>query len=365
MLQNFMQYEKNLQIVAHGVRMEKGDKSRGVRLEDVARACEVSVSTASRALSNTAGVREELRARIIRTARAMNYPISPAVAGRKVILAASGPAMIDHARSQFTLHVLDGLADRARALGIELVTRPVASAEDEADLLAEAGADAAVAGCLFLTLDEDEVLSRASGFAKPIVLVNGDDPAMRHSSVTPCNRSAGYLATRHLLSLGHRRILFLLRRGRRTIERRLEGWRDAMLAAGIPADGTGDLVIEVEDWLPDLARQAIARRLAGPGTGFTAILAAGDSLAYGAMEALQAAGLAVPGDVSVMGIDDLPGSGFSSPPLTTMHVPMREIGETALSLLMEDMGAAGLPARRIELACRQVIRASTGPARAG
>ena len=336
---------------------KRGTPSRRVRLEDIAAHCGVSVSTASRALAGGKGVRGDLRAAILETARRLNYTIPTSIAGRKVILAASSAAMVDYVRNQFTFYVLEGLTERARTLGVEIVTRAVASADEEIGLLEEAHADPGVAGCLFLTLDDETVLTLTSGFEKPIVLVNGDDPAMRHSSVTPCNRSAARLATEHLLDLGHERILFLMRRGRRTIERRFEGWQDALRGRGI--DGVSELVIEVSDWLPELAAEAVGRRIAAHGRDFTAVLAAGDSLAVGAMMGIEAAGLKVPTDVSVMGMDDLPQAAFHNPPLTTMHIPMREIGAAALDLLLDDLGGKALPPRRIELACHVVERQST------
>ncbi|MER8366130.1 MULTISPECIES: LacI family DNA-binding transcriptional regulator [unclassified Mesorhizobium] len=342
---------------------KRGRPSRRIRLEEIAARCGVSVSTASRALSGVGGVRNELRTRIIETAKSMNYAIPASVAGRKVILAASSVAMVDSARNQFTYHVLDGLNERARLLGVELVTRPVSAPEDEIALLRESERDDSVAGCLFLTLDDDDVLTLTAGFAKPIVLVNGDDPSMRHSSVTPCNRSAAMLAAQHLIGLGHRRILFLMRRGRRTIERRYEGWRDALITAGIA--GFDDFVVEVQDWLPELASRAVTERIAARGLDFTAVLTAGDSLAFGAIAGVQEAGYSVPGDVSVVGMDDLPLAAFCNPPLTAMHIPMREIGSAALSLLLDDMAHSGSPPRRVELACNLVVRQSTAPARSG
>ena len=342
---------------------KRGRPNRRIRLEEIADHCKVSVSTASRALSGAKGVREELREKILAAARALNYAIPASLADRKVLLAASSVAMVDSARSQFTFHVLDGLNERAHAIGVEIITRPVASKEDELALLREAEADPDLVGCLFLTLDDAAVLTLADGFSKPIVLVNGDDPAMRHSSVTPCNRSAAQLAAQHLLGLGHRRILFVMRRGRRTIERRYEGWRDALAAAGISA--IDDLVVEVDDWLPELASAAIARRMSERGLDFPAVLTAGDSLAYGVIRGLEQQGLQVPADVSVLGMDDLPQSAFCSPPLSTMHIPMREMGAAALSLLMDDLTDAVMPARRVELACRLVERQSTGQVNAG
>ena len=346
---------------AQPVSGKRGRPSRRVRLDDIAARCGISVSTASRALSGGKGVRDDLRATIIATAKALNYTMPASIAGRKVILAASSAAMLDFVRNQFTFYVLEGITERARALDVELVSRSIASRADEVALLEEASGDDAVVGCLFLTLDDEPFLALAGGFAKPIVLVNGDDPAMRRSSVTPCNRSAARLATEHLLDLGQERVLFLMRRGRRTIERRFEGWRDALRARGI--EPSPDLVLEVSDWLPELAAEAVAARMNDRGLDFSAVLAAGDSLAVGAMMGLDAAGLEVPGDVSVMGMDDLPHAAFQTPPLTTMHIPMREIGAASLDLLLDDLGARHLPPRRVEFACHIVERQSTAARR--
>ncbi|MCR4268094.1 LacI family DNA-binding transcriptional regulator [Nitratireductor sp. ZSWI3] len=336
---------------------KRGKRSRKVRLEDIAERCGVSLSTASRALAGEKGVRPELRARVMDIARALNYAVPASATGRKVVLAASSAAMVDYVRNQFTLHVLDGLNARARALGVEIVTQPVADPAQDINVLEAALSEEEVAGFLFLTLDDEEVLSLSRSFGKPVVLVNGDDPLMRLSSVTPCNRSAARLGAEHLLQLGHRRILFLMRRGRRTIERRFEGWRDALAAHGIT--DVEDLVVEVEDWLPDLAAEAIGARIARRGLDFTAVLAAGDSLAVGAMLGLARSGHQVPGDVSVVGMDDLPQAAFHNPPLTTIHIPMREIGSAALDLLLDGVDGLAVPPRRIELACQIIERQST------
>jgi DNA-binding LacI/PurR family transcriptional regulator len=341
---------------------KRGKPSRRVRLEDLARRCRVSISTASRALTGGKGVRPDVRARILDAAKTLNYGVPASIAGRKVILAASSVAMVDYVRNQFTFYVLEGLNARAQALGVEILTRPIANQAEEIGVLEEARDDAEVAGCLFLTLDDEDMLMPTSQFAKPIVLVNGDDPSMRLSSVTPCNRSAARLATEHLLSYGHKRILFLMRRGRRTIERRYEGWQDALRQQGLP--DTDDLVVEVGDWLPELGAEAIERRIAQRGLDFTAVLAAGDSLAVGAAVGLERLGYKVPDDVSIVGMDDLPQAAFCNPPLTTMHIPMREIGAAALNLLLDDLGGYSIPPRRVELACRLVERQSTAPPRA-
>lgn len=340
---------------------KRGKPSRKVRLEDIAARCGVSMSTASRALAGEKGVRAEIRAQVMEMAKALNYSVPTSVSGQKIILAASSVAMIDYVRNQFTAQVLQGLHQRAETLGIEIVTRPVSSAKSDIENLRTALEDVSVAGFLFLSIDDENALALSRDFGKPVVLINSDDPLMRLSSVTPCNRSGARIGAEYLQSLGHERILFLMRRGRRTIERRFEGWRDALSAKCIR--DFDDLTVEVEDWLPELAAAAIETRIAERGLDFTAVLTAGESLAAGAMMGVQKAGFSVPGDVSVIGMDDLPQAAFYNPPLSSIHVPMHEIGASALDLLLDAVSGNATPARRIELACHIVERHSTARVR--
>ncbi|MFV0359769.1 LacI family DNA-binding transcriptional regulator [Tropicimonas sp.] len=327
------------------------------RISDIARRLGVSTATVSRAISGRGYVRGDLAERIRATAHEMNYALPDAPAARKVLLASSGDAMVDFQRSQFTLHVIEGLKARAGALGVEIETHTFPSSGDLSDLC-RAVAAGGILGVLFLTVD-DAMLPPIRALPCPVVLINGDDPEMRISSVTPCNRSAAALAARHLTALGHRDILFLTRMGRRTILRRLEGLRDVLGESFVPA-----LVVDVEDWTVAAAQAAVARAL-GAGKRFTAILAAGDILAAGAVLGLLDAGLSVPGDISVIGIDGLPQGEFVSPALTTVAIPMQAVGAQALDLLATTAKLRGtslqLPAKRIELACSLIERASTAP----
>ncbi len=326
---------------------KRGKASRRVRLEDVAAVCGVSAATVSRALSGGVGVRPDLVARIQRAAQDFGYAPPATLSGHRILVLASPAAMEDHARSQFTASVMRGIDARATLLRATLETRAIATSADERLALAEAAADDSVAGLLFLTLDDEDMLAAARGFPKPVVLVNGDDPSMQLSSIAPSNRAAGAMATDHLIRLGHQRVLFLI-----------EGWRDRMFAGG-PHDPT--LVVEVADWLPSLAAKAVQDRITQGGRDFTAILAAGDSLATGALHGLSALGLRVPVDVSVMGMDGLPQGAFLTPPLTAMGMPMEEIGAAAVDLIRDLRSGPAGPARRIEIACRLIARASCAP----
>lgn len=330
--------------------------NRKTRIADIAARVGVSTATVSRAISGKGYVRDDLAERIKAAAHEMNYGLPGNYAGTQVLLAASNDAMVDFQRSQFTLHVLDGLRERAEHLGIAIDHQTFRTPENPGDLPTRAAAED-VLGTLFLSID-DSALTLAHQVAGPVVLVNCDDPEMRLSSVTPCNRSAAALAAKHLVDLGHERILFLTKPGRRTIQRRLEGVQDVLGDRFDPA-----LVVEATDWTAEAAQAAIAAALA-KGTRFTAVLAAGDVLGAGALVALQDAGVRVPEDVSVIGIDGLPQGALLSPPLTTVSIPMQAVGAMALDLLCMAARApapgAKVPASRVELACNLTPRASTG-----
>lgn len=335
---------------------KSGKPSRRIRLDDLARACDVSIATVSRALSGAPGVRPELVEKIQRKAQEFRYALPSTLAGQRLLILASPAAMEDYARSQFTLNVMQGIEERARLLRAEVITQAISTTAQERQALAEAATDPRVAGLLFLTLDDADMLTPARALRKPVVLVNGDDPLMQLSSVAPSNRAAAAMATDYLMRLGHRRILFLSRPGRRTIERRAEGWRDRMTAGGATLDAA--LQVDVADWLPDHAASALHDRVAARGVDFTAVLCASDSLALGALQGLAALGIAVPDRVSVLGMDGLAQGAFFSPALTALEIPMRHIGAAAVDLVRDLSLGSHLPARRIEFACRLVERRS-------
>ncbi|PWC22588.1 MULTISPECIES: LacI family DNA-binding transcriptional regulator [Brenneria] len=327
---------------------------RRVRLEDIATRCGTSLSTVSRALSGDKGVSAELRNKIQEMARAVRYTPAQEIGGSKIVLAASQVAMLDYYRYQFSWYVLQGLKERAKMLGIEIITHPLSEAG--ASQLSALMADPAIGGLLALTVDDLEILNTVVSLNKPAVLVNSDDPLMRLSSVLPCNRSATRLAADYLVQQGHRNIIFLTHPGRRTIEQRLEGWRDAMLHYHLSCDTTQ--VITVADWLPELAEQAVMDYIQRHQTPFSAILCANDSLAIGAIGALNKLGISVPDDVSVMGMNDLPQAEFTQPELTTVHLPVQEIGVVALELLQDMIAGTVQIPRRVELACSLIERQS-------
>ncbi|SMX51112.1 LacI family DNA-binding transcriptional regulator [Actibacterium lipolyticum] len=335
--------------------------TKRTRIADIAKQVGVSTATVSRALSGGGYVRDDVAARIRTAALEMNYRVPQNLIGHKVLLAASHDAMIDFQRSQFTMYVLEGLRDRAQKLNIQIENYTFQSSDPNSELRDKVASDDFL-GVLLLTVD-DALLDFAQNLACPVTLVNGDDPEMLLSSVSPCNRSAAAMATKHLVDLNHERILFLTKSGRRTIQRRQEGWQDVMGARFDP-----NLVVEAADWTAEAAQIAIHKALKD-GLEFTGVVAAGDILAAGALVALNQAGFKVPDDMSVIGIDGLPQGEYLSPPLTSVAIPMQAVGALSLDLICESAKYLEtdirLPVRRIELACKLAPRETTGKNKGG
>ena len=222
---------------------------------------------------------------------------------------------------------------RARRAGVLLVTCPISAVEER-------------------------VFARARMPLVHIDPVALATPDLR--SVGATNRAGGVTAVKHLLSLGHRRIGVV--GGPRDVlcsRARVEGYRLALHRAGLPFEHA---LVRHADFTREGGRREADELLRLPDRP-TAIFAANDEQALGVVEAARAAGLSVPGDLSVVGFDDLPAAGRTSPALTTVRQPLAAMGRQAgwmLSALI-----AGLLPRtdRVELATDLVIRDSTAPPR--
>ena len=172
-------------------------------------------------------------------------------------------------------------------------------------------------------------------------------------SVQVDNVAATRVATEHLLGLGHRRIAFVGGpTDSSTAQDRLLGHQQALRKAGVPDSGLD--AVRVGDFDERSGYEATRSLLDGQAT--TAVLCANDRMALGSYAALADAGLSIPGDVSVVGFDDVPMASFVRPTLTTIAVPTYEMGQAAMRLLLEMFNGTAdnqpLPARR-RVACRR------------
>jgi LacI family transcriptional regulator len=174
-------------------------------------------------------------------------------------------------------------------------------------------------------------------------------------SIAATNFQGGLDATAHLLSLGHRRIATITGSlDQDNAIARLAGFRAAMLRAGVTVEE--DLVIHAQYGVDQGYNRT--QRLLASAEPPTAIFAASDDTALGAIRAIRDAGLHVPDDISVIGFDDLSYARWTDPPLTTISQPLIEMGDSAVELLMRSPERPGRN-ERIELSTRLVVRGST------
>lgn len=199
------------------------------------------------------------------------------------------------------------------------------------------------------------ILAQLEAARTPIVLLDRCvmpyPERSRHDLVGIDNRRAAYLAAEHLLRAGARRVCFLARSGGApTVEARIAGFREAVLAAGAPLYAN-------PVYRPDAVDEAAIRPLLQAGDGF---VCANDRTAGQLMHAAMAAGCRIPQDLRIVGIDDVEYASLLPVPLTTVHQPCREIGEAAMAAMLARIEQPKMLIRDILVECHLVVRESAG-----
>lgn len=335
-----------------------------VSVHHVAERAGVSVSTVSRALRGVPGISEETRNRVRSAAEALGYTASPSASrlatGRTRTIAVVVPLLAKWFFAEVIAAAGRVLADEGYdVLLVELATEQLRQEFFTSPRL-HGRTDGVIVVALPLTDGELSALRRQG---QAVVLVGSEGQGA--ASIRVEDRDGGRAAARHLLNLGHERIAFLGIRdepgstlGGIPPAERLLGYRDALTEAGIAADA--ELIAAVENSID--AGSAAAAELLSLAQPPTAIVAASDELAFGALATLRGAGLNVPRDVSVVGYDNHAVAGAVR--LTTIDHAVGDQGRLAAEAVVSAL--AGQPAgegggRRI--APRLVVRGSTAPPR--
>ncbi|MGC4892922.1 LacI family DNA-binding transcriptional regulator [Micromonospora sp. DT31] len=332
-----------------------------VTLADVARAADVSLATASRAL-NGMRVTPLLRDRVLAAAARLAY--TPNAHARALAGASHrGVGVICHDLTDpYFAAVADGVMRVAAANGLlVLLASTFRDPEREIAYVSMLRAERAPAILLIGSGFADARWDRALAAELTPYLDGGGRVAVvsrhRHlkvDSVLPENRAGAAALARALLDLGHRRFAVLSGPPElTTVADRLGGFRDELTAAGVPLDAAH--VVEAP-FTRDGGYQAMTTLLAR-GLDATCVFALTDVMAIGAYAALRDHGLSVPGDVSVAGFDDIPIVRDLTPPLTTVALPLQQLGEKAMELALTEN--AGRRRRVVRLAGEVVVRAST------
>jgi LacI family transcriptional regulator len=334
-----------------------------VTLKDVARQAGVHPGTASRALNvETRGlVNEETARRVLAAAEQLGYRPNPIARGLKTSRSYTVGVLIPDLTNPLFPPIVRGIQDRLEEAAY---TPLIANTENDPDRERadfEAMRARQVDGFITATARRDhDLLTRPTELGLPIVLVNRRLEDAGLPSVVGDDKAGILLAVKHLSELGHRRIAHIA--GPQAISTgylRYEGFLEAMREVGIEADPElipiGDAVIESEG-------SRLCAALLDGGAEFTAIVAANDLMALGCYDVLEERGIACPGEISVVGFNDMPFAAHFRPPLSTIRIPQYEMGARSAELLLTTMQEVVAPPTQLALEPELVVRASSGPA---
>jgi LacI family transcriptional regulator, galactose operon repressor len=327
---------------------------------DVARLAGVSTATVSRALNDRGPIAPATRAAIDAAVARLGYEPNTIARSLATKSTQTIALLLPDISNPFYAALVSGIQQRAFATGHTMLlcmTESDAEREEQyLGLLRAKQVDGVLVDGLVLPPD------RIAQFVReglPIVCLDRDIDSTSVPLVQVDNRLGAQLATQHLLSLGHRRIAHVAGASGLGISgQRVAGYRSAYDVVGLAPEPT---LLEVGSFTEEggyEATLALLRR-----TPFTAVFAANDLSAIGAINALIENGRSVPGDVSVVGFDDLRLSQFTTPALTTIHQPALEIGDRATQLLIELASGRKVRKLRHVLEPRLVVRDSTAPRR--
>lgn len=325
-------------------------------IRDVARASAVSVATVSRVLNGSGPVRDETRRRIRGVVERLRY--SPHGAARSLITRKTSTlgVVLPDLYGEFFSELIRGIDSCARESGYHVLVSGSHSDRSgiEAVLRATRGR---VDGLIVMSPDLDaRTLKTNPHDGLPIVLLNGNGRGF--DSIHVDNYGGALSMVQHLIDLGHRRIAHLAGPdGNRDAAERLRGYRDAMRR--VSRRFAKDLVVEGD--FREAAGYSAGSRLLAWKNPPTAVFAGNDSMAIGLLAAFQEAGVRVPRDVAVAGFDDIPIARFTTPALSTVRVPIAELGAKATRRLLQHLsGSNGHAIRHEVLATTLVVRDSSG-----
>jgi LacI family transcriptional regulator len=330
-----------------------------VTIRTVAEEADVSPATVSRVFNDTAPVDPDTRERILETADRLGYVPNATARSLSLDRTHTFGVLLPFLTGEYFPEVIRGLDQAAREHDRLLMLSSSHHAPEDLRR-ALSSMNGRIDGLVLMLpqLDPSTYEDHLPGDV-PAVLLNSTPEGHDLGVLSIDNHEGARLATRHLAAQGHERIGLITGdpANRETHERRA-GYRTALMEAGLP---------RAEAWIAegDFSRasgEAAARTLLEASPRPTAVFASNDYMAIGAIRAFQADGHAVPGDVAVVGFDDLPSARHFAPALTTIDARMVDLGTEAIGLLMERTEGEAEGGRVQRLAPSLTVRASCGAA---
>ncbi|MBD8024692.1 LacI family DNA-binding transcriptional regulator [Microbacterium gallinarum] len=330
------------------------DTSR-VTLAEIAAEAGVSLATMSKVLNGRTDVSPATRARLEEHLARHGYQRRTSAQRSEFV-----ELVFHELEPIWSMEVIEGVEDVAHAAGLSVVLTVSGDRHSPAPDWIDGVLRRRPVGVVLVFSDlEARYREKLRSRGIPFVIVDpAGDPSPDVPSVGSANWSGGLMATRHLIELGHHRIAAITGPEDMMCSlARVDGYRSAMNAAGLPIDPE---LIRFGDFHPGGGEHHGRELLALPDPP-TAIFAGSDLQALGVIAAGSAAGLRVPDDLSVVGYDDIALSRWMSPQLTTVHQPLRRMGEEATRLALRLADGATADTLRMDLATHLVVRDSSAP----
>ncbi|WP_137939199.1 LacI family DNA-binding transcriptional regulator [Chitinivorax sp. B] len=328
-------------------------------MKEVAHRAGVSVTTVSHVLNGTRHVSDDARGRIEQAIRDLSYVPSAVARSLKHNVTHTVGMMIPNSSNPYFAEILRVIESRCFDAGYNVILCNSDDNPHKQSVYLRVLTERRIDGLIVVTSGEDAGLPELlADLTLPLVLVDREMENVDCDLVEVSHVQGGYLATQHLLTLGHRNIACIS--GPTELspsDQRIAGWQLAMGEAGIePADDA----LWRSDFTSRGGYQAMHALLRQPQRP-SAVFVCNDLMAIGAMCAAYELGIRVPDQLSVIGFDDIELASFSSPPLTTVAQPKERIGALAVDMLLEHIQGRRDEPRRIILQPELRIRSSTAP----
>lgn len=329
-------------------------------IADVAKLASVSISTVSRVINRSELVNEKTRTRVESAIRELGYQPNPFARGLMLRQSEIVGLVLPDMHGEFYSEIIRGANVQARESGYNLVVSSARDGDDSHSLLNAIQQRALLDGVAVMVSElTDRIQEVLAEFPLPFVVLDGDIDGTPHDSVVIDQRQGAIAMMRHLVGrCGARRIIFVggLETNFDTMAR-FQAYRQVLAECDLPFSPNDVHYLDYEyETAYTLATQQV-RAWAGPGC---CVFAANDEMAAGIVAAATAAGLSVPQDLAVVGFDDTRVARMSRPPLTTVRVPMSEMGARAIELLCQRIANPKRPPTRISLQPQLVTRESCG-----
>lgn len=301
-------------------------------IHDVAQQAGVSPTTVSRYLNRRIDLPPATSARIDEAIQALDY--RPNLMAKRLSTGKTEAVglVTPEIREPFFAEIASAFEDEADRHGYTVFISSTRSNRQREVASLERLQDGHVDGLLLLTnTPDDGTLARLIAKRRNVVIADEDIAGADVPRIFVENKRGAYLATRHLIEAGHRRIGYIGGpAGLFTVRERFEGYRLAMAEAGLPLDNT---LLAGGSFSPDFAKAETIRLLrdANPPT---AIFASSDYIAIGTMHAIRELGLTVPDELSLVSFDDMPFCTLFSPPLTAVRQPVEALGRLGFQTLL-------------------------------